>query len=30
LNMVLIQEVEYERDNSSDSLKSHSHEISNI
>ena len=30
LNMVLIQEVEYKRDNSSDSLKSHSHEISNI
>ena len=27
LNMVLIQEVEYKRDNSSDSLKSHSHEI---
>ena len=30
LNMVLIQEVEYKRDNSSDSLKSHSHEISNL
>jgi hypothetical protein len=30
LNMVLIQEVGYKRDSSSDSLKSHSHEISNI
>ena len=27
LNMVLIHEVEYKRDSSSDSLKSHSHEI---
>jgi hypothetical protein len=30
LNMVFIQEVEYKRDSSSDFLKSHSHEISNI